>query len=94
MIKVVAKGIYLEGKADEAITMYDELVKKTREEKGCISYSLFRDVNNPDILTMIEEWESVEDLEAHKISEHFTRIVPKIGALRKSAELNVYKMVY
>lgn len=94
MIKVVAKGVYMEGKANEAIAMYDELVKETRKEVGCISYNLFQDKDNKDILTMIEEWESVEALESHKNSEHFTRIVPKIGKLRKSAELNVYELIY
>ncbi|TWH83831.1 putative quinol monooxygenase [Sedimentibacter saalensis] len=94
MIKVVAKGVYLEGKTDEAIALYDEMVKETRNEQGCIAYNLFRDKDNKDILTMIEEWESVEALEAHKNSEHFTRIIPKIARLRKSAELNVYELIY
>ncbi len=94
MIKVVAKGVYLEGKSEVAIAMYDELVKETRKEQGCIAYNLFQDKDNKDVLTMIEEWESVEALEAHKKSEHFTRIVPMIGELRKSAELNVYELIY
>jgi quinol monooxygenase YgiN len=94
MIKVVAKGVYLEGKTDEVIAMYDEMVKETRKEDGCISYNLFQDKDNKDILTMIEEWESVEALEAHKNSEHFTRIIPKIAKFRKIAELNIYELIY
>lgn len=94
MIKVVAKGVYMQGTTDKVIAMYDEMVKETRKEDGCIAYNLFRDKENKDILTMIEEWESVEDLEAHKKSEHFTRIIPKIAKFRKSAELNVYELIY
>ena len=94
MIKVVAKGVYQEGKAEEAIALYDELVRETRKENGCITYNLFRDNKNPDILTMIEEWKSVEALEEHMKSEHFTRIVPIIGKMRKSSELNIYELVY
>jgi quinol monooxygenase YgiN len=90
----VAKGVYLEGKTDEVIAMYDEMVKETRKEDGCISYNLFQDKYNKDILTMIEEWESVEALEAHKNSEHFTRIIPMIAKFRKSAELNIYELIY
>jgi len=94
MIKVVSKGFFYEDKAEEAIKMYDELVKKSQQENGCIAYNLYRDIKDKSILTMIEEWESVEALDIHKTSEHFTRIVPMLNKLRKSSELNVYKLVY
>ncbi|MFA9422697.1 MAG: putative quinol monooxygenase [Sedimentibacter sp.] len=94
MIKVVAKGIFYEDKTDEAIKMYEELVNETREENGCIAYNLCRDIKDSSILTMIEEWESIEALKKHEKTEHFTRIVPMLGKLRKSSELNVYELVY
>jgi quinol monooxygenase YgiN len=93
MIKVVAKGYFLEGKAEEAIKLYKELVEKTRTEEGCISYSLFRDIEDDSILTMIEEWESKDALDKHFKTEHFTKLVPMIGKLRKSSEVNIYKLV-
>ncbi|HCX62357.1 putative quinol monooxygenase [Sedimentibacter sp.] len=93
MIKVVAKGTYFDGRAEEAIELYRELVLETRREDGCISYSLFRDVKNASILTMIEEWESKEALDAHMKTEHFTRIVPIISKLRIDSELNIYELV-
>ncbi|HBC32268.1 MAG TPA: antibiotic biosynthesis monooxygenase [Clostridiales bacterium] len=93
MIKVVAKGYFYEGKAEEAIKLYEELVEKTRKEDGCISYSLFRDIEDDSILTMIEEWESKDALDKHKKTEHFTRLVPIIGEFRKSSEVNVYQQV-
>jgi len=94
MIKVVSKGIFYEDKTKEAIIMYEELVIETRKENGCISYNLCRDIKDSSILTMIEEWESVEALDKHTKTEHFTRIVPMVGNLRKSSELNVYELVY
>ena len=84
MIKVVAKGYFLEGKAEEAIKLYEELVEKTRKEEGCISYSLFRDIEDDSILTMIEEWESKDALDKHFKTEHFTRPV-------SYTHLDVYK---
>lgn len=93
MVKVVAKGIYYEDKVNEALKLYEELVQKTREEKGCISYSLFRDTKDNSILTMIEEWESQEALDAHMKTKHFTTLVPMIGKFRKSSELNIYELV-
>ncbi|WP_313339464.1 putative quinol monooxygenase [Sedimentibacter sp.] len=93
MIKVVAKGTYFDGKAEEVIELFKELVSETRKEKGCISYSLFRDVKNASILTMIEEWENREALDAHMKTEHFMRIVPIISKLRIDSELNIYELV-
>ncbi|MBP1926820.1 pentatricopeptide repeat protein [Sedimentibacter acidaminivorans] len=93
MIKIVAKGFFHEGKVNEAIKLYEELVQKSRNEKGCISYNLFQDKKDDTILTVIEEWEGEEALELHKNTEHFIRIVPLLGDLRKKSELNIYNLV-
>lgn len=93
MIKVVSKGFFYEDKIEEALKFYEELVSKSQKEEGCISYNLFRDVNDQSILTMIEEWESPEALEVHRKTEHFTRLVPMVGKFRKSSELNIYELV-
>ncbi len=93
MIKIVAKGFFYEGKVNEAIELYNELVQKSRNEKGCISYNLFQDKEDETILTVIEEWEGEDVLELHKNTEHFKRIVPLLVELRKKSELNIYKLV-
>jgi len=94
MIKIVAKGLFMEGKTDEAINLYKELVQKSKGEKGCISYNLFQDKNDKTILTVIEEWESEETLEVHKNAEHFKKIVPLLNNLRINSELNIYNLVF
>ncbi|WP_291637782.1 putative quinol monooxygenase [Clostridium sp.] len=93
MIKVVSKGFFYDGKTEKAIELYEELVGKTRKEKGCISYNLFQDNTDKTILTMIEEWENKESLDNHFNTEHFKRLVPIIGTLRKNSELNIYELV-
>ena len=93
MIKVVSKGVFYEDKTEEALKLYEELVEKSRKEDGCISYYLFRDIENKSILTMIEEWESQDALNKHRETEHFKRLVPLIGMLRESKELNIYELV-
>lgn len=93
MLKVVSKGIFYEDKVDEALKLYLELVLESQKEIGCISYNLFQDINDSTILTMIEEWENTESLENHMKTEHFKKIVPEISKLRKSSEINKYKIV-
>lgn len=91
MIKVVAKKLIQEGKVEEVIKLYKELVEASRKEEGCIKYELYEDEKDSRILAVIEEWESKEDLDKHMNSEHFTRLVPMIGELtEKKLDMNVY----
>lgn len=94
MVKVVAKNFIQEDKINEAIELYKELVEKTRKEEGCIKYELCQDTQNLTILTMIEEWEDRDFLEKHFKTEHFTRIVPRIGKLlARDKEVNIYNKI-
>lgn len=93
MIKLVAKGYYYEGKTNEAIKLYEELVKESRKEEGCIEYNLYQDKNDKSILTVFEKWENEEALEKHKNSEHFKRLVPLISSLRVKSEMSAYELI-
>lgn len=91
MIKVVAKKLIQEGKVEEVIKLYKELVEASRKEEGCIKYELYEDEKDSRILAVIEEWESKDALDKHMNSEHFTRLVPMIGELtEKKLDMNIY----
>ena len=70
MIRVVAHFRPKPGKSDEARTLLLGFTAPTRKEKGCIFYDLHVNPTDPQDLTFIEEWESVEDLDAHGQSAH------------------------
>lgn len=94
MITIVAKGLIKQGKTEEFKILAERLINESRKETGCISYNLYEDSNNCNILTFIEEWENSEAIMAHNSSEHFTSIVPKFGELRETqTEINLYKLV-
>ncbi len=91
MVKVVAKKHVNEGKVEEVVKLYEELVKASRREEGCIKYELYQDEQDSSILAVIEEWDSKNVLEKHMNSEHFTRIVPMIAELTsKKSDINIY----
>lgn len=94
MIKVVSKSYLKDGMSQEFIRIAQELVENSRKEKGCISYDLFQDEENENVLTYIETWESKEALEAHFNTPHFRKIVPMQSELRKEKELNIYKQIF
>ena len=94
MLKVVAKNYADLNRLDEILSLCRELVELTRRESGCISYGVYQDAEHPELLTMIEEWKSREDLDTHLHSEHFTRIVPQLGRLMtRPADMNVYEQI-
>ncbi len=93
MLKVVAKSFFYEEKVDEALKLYEELVRETQKETGCISYNLYQDINDRIILTMLEEWESMECFNNHIKSDHYKKLIPEISKFRKSSEINKYELV-
>lgn len=94
MLTVVAKAIVKEEKIEEFKKYADEIIKETRKEEGNISYNLYEDSKNSNILTFIEFWRSEEDLQKHFNSKHFKEILPKMEELQKSkTEINIYKEI-
>ncbi|MFL0168457.1 putative quinol monooxygenase [Candidatus Clostridium helianthi] len=94
MIRIVAQSVVKDDKREEYINLAKELIEKSRQEQGCISYGLFQDIKNPSIITFIEDWEDQKAIDLHNNTEHFKRIVPLFADLRVSkSEANFYKEV-
>ncbi|MGQ7867899.1 putative quinol monooxygenase [Sunxiuqinia sp. sy24] len=80
-IKVVARFAVKDTQFDPFLNLAKELVQGTLKEEGCINYELVQDRQSPEVLMMVEEWESKSLLDKHMASEHFTRIVPQLVGL-------------
>lgn len=96
MIKVVAKNYVRADSIDAYLSIAKQLVELTnKNDAGCIHYELYQDTENPQILTMIEEWESSEALQNHMSAKHFTELIPQLGPLsEKPGEINIYKKLF
>lgn len=94
VITIVAKSTIKAGKKEEYLNLIEELILKSREEKGCISYNLYEDIKNPNVMTFIEEWEDQDAISAHNATIHYTTIVPKLRELREgNGEVSLYRMI-
>ena len=96
MIKIVVKSYIKADKMDEYLALVKTLVEATnKNDAGCIKYELFQAVDNPQIMTMIEEWESQDALDKHSSAPHFTQIIPQLGQFNeKPGDMNIYKKVF
>ena len=94
MLKVIAKNFVKKDKVEDVLKLTKELVEATVKENGCISYEMYQDEKDENILTMIETWENKEALKVHATSEHFQRIGKAMSIfMEKPAEMNIYNKV-
>lgn len=58
-----------------------ELVELSRRDNGCVAYDVFGSLTIDKHLMICETWKSRADLDAHKASDHFKRLVPQMEKL-------------
>ena len=94
MIKIIADFKVKEDAAEKFMELAKEIVECTRKEEGNISYHLHENIKDNNQFTFVEEWKDKDAIEAHNNSEHFTRILPEIGALlAEKPVIKIYKEV-
>jgi quinol monooxygenase YgiN len=93
MIRVVAHFKPKPGKMDEARKLLLGFIQPTRAEKGCVFYDLHDNPEDPDDLTFIEEWETVEDLDAHGKSPHLTAGRQRMPELMELVDVRRYRKI-
>ncbi|WP_338449507.1 putative quinol monooxygenase [Niallia oryzisoli] len=94
MIRVVCKGKLKPGaNVEEYLSLARQVVAETRKEQGCKMYTYHQDINDPSIITTIEEWDDEEAIKEHNQSGHVLKIVPKLREMRESTEINLYREV-
>ena len=88
MICVIATIQVTEGRRDDFLALFRELVPKVHAEDGCVEYGPTVDLETnievqtpirPNVVTVVEKWESVAALERHLIAPH-------MGEFRESAK--------
>jgi len=94
MIKVIARSIIKENYFPEALHLYQLLVQETVKEQGCISYELFQELDNPNNLTLIEEWKDLEALKRHTETPHFITLVQQLSQFEKELPVLLYKKLF
>ncbi len=80
-LRVIARVIAREGRAEELQGLLRGMVAPTRAEVGCRFYELFASNNIPRLFYINELWESQAHLEAHVVTPHFVEIFGKAQAL-------------
>jgi quinol monooxygenase YgiN len=58
-------------KQKEVMQTLLSMVESTGQEQGCRSHQIFRDIEEENVFSLIDEWETREDLDQHIRSAKF-----------------------
>lgn len=97
MISVIASIHVKDGQLDKFIEIFKSNMPAVLREKGCIEYIPTVDMPtalppqelNKNVVTIIEKWQSVEDLTAHLSSGHMLEYKEKTKNIVESMTVKV-----
>ncbi|KUF06379.1 putative quinol monooxygenase [Leucobacter sp. G161] len=74
MFTVIARYNATPETAEEVAALLPRLAAGSRTEAGNISYTITRDLEQPERFVIVEEYRSAEDFAAHRETTHFQEI--------------------
>jgi quinol monooxygenase YgiN len=81
MVGLIAKLKIKEGKMEEAVQLFQDLIPHIRKEEGTLFYTLNRDSSNPNLLVVMERYRDMAALQVHSTTPQFADFVVKSGPL-------------
>jgi len=99
MITVIASIHIKQGRLSEFIEIFKSNVPNVLQEKGCIEYTPTIDAPtglapqelNENVVTIIEKWHSLEDLQAHLSAPHMLAYRESVEGIVDKVSLKVLR---
>ena len=66
------------------------MIEPTEKEAGCLSYGVFCDIEDKNCFTLLEEWETRENLDDHIRSPRFGVLLGSKTLLSRPPMINVF----
>ena len=90
MIMVRITMNVLPEKQKEVLQTILSMIEPDGKEKGCLSHDLYYDVQDSRVFSLIEEWETREDMERHMQSDRFSALLGAKSLLVKPSEIKIH----
>jgi quinol monooxygenase YgiN len=92
MIVVIGKVTVRPDAVDRALEVSLEHVHRSRTEPGCLLHSVHRDVEDPNTLVFLEQWEDDAALQAHfAVPESLAFVTALSEAAAKPPSMDLYE---
>ena len=94
MITIISDNIIAQQKQQLFLSIVKQLVEESRKEKGCISYTLHQNTENPLHFCIMEQWEDENAIQQHNQTNHFKTLVPQMKDGReKQTKANHFRVI-
>ena len=70
------------------------LTSPTQTYEGCMSCHYYQDVEDENLISLVEEWETQEELDNHLRSEHFSVLLGAMNLLSRPPEIKFNAVSY
>ena len=70
------------------------MIEPVENEKGCLGYDVFCDLEDSHVFSLIEEWKTRENLDDHIRSEKFSVLLGTKSLLAKPLEMKIYTVTH
>jgi len=94
MIIVSMEMTVLPEKQKELLQTLQAISASTRKFKGCMNSNVFQDMENENVLSLVEKWETQEDLDNHLRSGEFSALLGTDNLLSKPFEFKINGISY
>jgi quinol monooxygenase YgiN len=74
----------------EMIQTLLSMIEPTTREAGCLSYDISCDIEDKNRFSLLEEWETREDLDQHIASHRFGVLLGTKALLREPMEIQIH----
>jgi quinol monooxygenase YgiN len=77
-------------KRTEVMQTLLSMIQPTENERGCLSYHVFRDIEDKNVFSSIEQWETREDLNDHIKSDRFSVLLGTKSLLCEPPQIEIH----
>jgi quinol monooxygenase YgiN len=88
-IKIVIKPY----KTDEFVKSMRSFARKIRKEKGCLGYSVYRDIEKNNTFNVIGEWRTRPAMQNHFKTQNFEVLIGAARTLGETFEMNIAEVL-
>ena len=66
------------------------MIESTEKERGCLSHHVFRNIEDENVFSLIEEWQTREDLNDHIKSDRFSVLLGTKSLLCEPPKIHIH----
>ena len=77
-------------KRAKVLELLAELTAASQKENGNLRYQYYLHPSDPAQIVICERWENAAVLAAHEATKHFTTLLPQIGDLASSVDIDKF----